>query len=463
MMQAKADALIKIFEAAVVKALKDTVVGERVKPAASGDIESGDDLVEELSEAVLWGLVEDARRLLSKRLGPLLREAADAIAIAANRRICVAKNAAGVGVAETHEPQEMETLLPFEKQDTVAVMEANKAKEGTKVLLPLEATAADVKNRLQRVLEALGKVLDGSLDKEIGAKVRCFGSSLLDKHSGEVKQLGALRKNAAKMERKIKRVLAGSPAAIGTLGLRPAFDAAISGPDLDSDSDADSDADSDSDSDSDSAVGMDLAAFKAFAKAVHLEADEQQLETWHEEMVEVTAKQTEGNASDSDSESDRQVTFAELEAWLQSQQSDAGGVVAKWAVDRRTDQFLPKGALGLQLCKDRIKTALSGVTRYSKAGYCKQLCRVVTTSRDQLTTHENELAYVSLHRPTAYKCADRVLTSLQPDRYLQETLDQLAQNAPTALNWLDFFGSFQAMLQARCMHPLNVYARAGMH
>jgi O-succinylbenzoate synthase len=120
-------------------------------------------------------------------------------------------------------------------------------------------------------------------------------------------------------------------------------------------------------------------------------------------MVEVTAQQTEGNASDSDSEfeSDRQVTFAELEAWLQSQQSDAGGVVAKWAANRRTDQFFPKGALGLQLCKDRIKTTLSGVTSYSKAGYCGQLCRVVTTSRDQLTTHENELACVSLHQPIA--------------------------------------------------------------
>jgi hypothetical protein len=404
MMQAKADALIKIFEAAVVKALKDTVVGERVKPAASGDIESGDDLVEELSEAVLWGLVEDARRLLSKRLGPLLREAADAIAIAANRRICVAKNAAGVGVAETHEPQEMETLLPFEKQDTVAVMEANKAKEGTKVLLPLEATAKDVKDRLQRVLEALGKILDGSLDREIGAKVRSFGSSLLDKHSGEVKQLGALRNNAENMEEMIKRVLAGSPAAIGTLGLRPAFDTAISGAD----------------------GGMDLAAFKAFAKAVHLEAavaaeaaaaaaaewtckkcnkdnrggrypceycgtkrpmEDIKLETWHKEVVDVTAKLTEG-----DDDADGKVTFAALEEWLRFQQSNTGGVVTKWAAGRSLEKFLPKGALGLQLCKDRIKTALSGVTSYSKAGYCRQLCRVLTTSRDQLTAHENELA-----------------------------------------------------------------------
>jgi hypothetical protein len=64
-------------------------------------------------------------------------------------------------------------------------------------------------------------------------------------------------------------------------------------------------------------------------------------------------------------------------------------------------KYLPAGGLGVQLCKHRIKAALSGITSYSKAGYCQQLCRVVTTSRDQLTTHENELASVSLHRPTA--------------------------------------------------------------
>ena len=140
-----------------------------------------------------------------------------------------------------------------------------------------------------------------------------------------------------------------------------------------------------------------------------------------------------------------------MKAVLQSTSRRAGSDTAG---EGGIAKYLPAGGLGLQLCKDRIKTALSGVTSYSKAGYCRQLCRVVTTSRDQLTTHENELACVSLHRPTAYKCADRALTSLQPARYLQETLHELAQNAPTALNWLDFFGSFQAMLQvndARCM------------
>jgi hypothetical protein len=89
-------------------------------------------------------------------------------------------------------------------------------------------------------------------------------------------------------------------------------------------------------------------------------------------------------------------------------------------------KLVPKGELGLQLCKDRIKAVLRGVTSYSKAGYCWTLRRVALTSRDELTTHENELVY------------------------LQETLHELAQNPPTALNWLDFSEGFQAMLQACC-------------
>jgi hypothetical protein len=90
-------------------------------------------------------------------------------------------------------------------------------------------------------------------------------------------------------------------------------------------------------------------------------------------------------------------------------------------------KYLPEGGLGAQLCKDRIKRALSGITSYSKAGCCQTLRRVVMTNRDELTTHENELAY------------------------LQVTLHELAQNPPTATNWLDFSEGFQAMLQARCI------------
>jgi hypothetical protein len=36
---------------------------------------------------------------------------------------------------------------------------------------------------------------------------------------------------------------------------------------------------------------------------------------------------------------------------------------------------------------------------------------------------------------------------MQPARYLQETLHELAQSPPTTLNWLDFSGGFRAMLQ----------------
>jgi hypothetical protein len=404
-LQVKADALLAGFEAAVVAALKDTVLappGEAGQLATGGDIESGGSMVEELSEAVLWGLVEGARRLLSKRLGPLLREAADAVAVAADLRLVTAQKLRAVS-------------------DAAKAAEADAAEEEADALLPvakrLDTIVEDVKDRLQIVQEALGKVLNGSLDKKISATLRVFGSSLMDKRSGGVKQLGALRTKAETLERQIKKTLAGSPAAIGALAvaLRPAFDVAVGGKD----------------------ASMNGDAFKAFAEAVHLEADETQLMKWYKEMG--------GKTSNTDSD----VTFHALETWLVSQKSDAPDAIVNWICERRgVAKFLPKGALGLQLCKDRIKTALSGVTSYSKAGYCKQLCRVVTTSRDQLTTHENELAYVSLHRPTAYMCADRALTSLQPARYLQETLHELAQNAPTALNWLDFFGSFQAMLQA---------------
>ena len=89
-------------------------------------------------------------------------------------------------------------------------------------------------------------------------------------------------------------------------------------------------------------------------------------------------------------------------------------------------KYLPKGELGLQLCKGRIKTALSGVTKYSQASACQTLCRVVSFkhSRVELTKHENELIY------------------------LQERLEKLAEGAPTALTWLDFSQGFEAMLQA---------------
>jgi hypothetical protein len=89
-------------------------------------------------------------------------------------------------------------------------------------------------------------------------------------------------------------------------------------------------------------------------------------------------------------------------------------------------KYLPKGELGLQLCKGRIKTALSGVTKYSQASACRTLCRVVSFkhSRIELTKHENELVY------------------------LQERLEKLAEGAPTALTWLDFSQGFEAMLQA---------------
>jgi hypothetical protein len=97
--------------------------------------------------------------------------------------------------------------------------------------------------------------------------------------------------------------------------------------------------------------------------------------------------------------------------------------VVLWMLRRGVDKFMPKGELGLQLCKDRIKTVLRIVTKYSQVGVFRTLGRVVSHSRAEMTDHENELVY------------------------LRGRLEKLAKNPPTALNWLDFATGFQAALQ----------------
>jgi hypothetical protein len=159
---------------------------------------------------------------------------------------------------------------------------------------------------------------------------------------------------------------------------------------------------------------------------------------------------------------DSKVNLIELTAWLQSDQGvhvageselrrvdnaqhkhtvspeeqqllDADGhrntirVAKEWMLDIATAKLLPEGSLGLQLCKDRIRRVGGRATAYARtSSTCQTLGRIVRHSRVELTKHERELAY------------------------LQEQLQQLAQNAPTALNWLDFSEGFQAMLQVRC-------------
>ena len=196
------------------------------------------------------------------------------------------------------------------------------------------------------MLRALGKLLDGSTDKKIGVRLWRFRSSLLNEQQGHVTQLGALRKQADSVEMQIKKALAGSSATIGLpVGLRLAFDTAVGGAD----------------------GSMDWAAFQRFVKAVHLEADEAQLKKWYEET---------GGSFDGQGADIGRVNFADIEAWLLSQRDPA---FAAWLFDSSgMAKLLPKGSLELQLCKNRIKTALGGVTKYSQVGVCRTLGRVVT-------------------------------------------------------------------------------------
>jgi hypothetical protein len=61
-------------------------VSSNPQQVATNDIESGTSgLAKELGKAVLWALVEDALRLLAKNAKPLVAEAAQAVAVTADR------------------------------------------------------------------------------------------------------------------------------------------------------------------------------------------------------------------------------------------------------------------------------------------------------------------------------------------------------------------------------------------
>jgi hypothetical protein len=111
-LQAKVDALIAELETCVVEALRDAV-GEHPdvvtgQPVDGDDIESGTGqtgLAQELGKAVLWGLVEDARRLLVQEAAPLITQAAKAVAISADHR------AATLGSKLTSKATELTPLM----------------------------------------------------------------------------------------------------------------------------------------------------------------------------------------------------------------------------------------------------------------------------------------------------------------------------------------------------------------
>ena len=95
-LQAQVESLLSGLETAVVGALAEAV-GKTAMDVESGslelvaepvkDIESGFELAEELGKALVLGLVEDARRLLSKKAAKLISEAAKGVAFTAALRL----------------------------------------------------------------------------------------------------------------------------------------------------------------------------------------------------------------------------------------------------------------------------------------------------------------------------------------------------------------------------------------
>ena len=214
------------------------------------------------------------------------------------------------------------------------------------MLSPAAAVAKDMKDRLCKVLNKLGKILNASLDKQIQQKVKKFGSSLLDNTNSGVTQLGVLKTKADELEKKLKEKLTGSKAAIDALGLRLFFEQVNTSKD----------------------GKIELAEFKEFAQNVKLnKADDKKLEKWFAEMVAITKEHADDTAEERRDKAGERVDFAGLEAWFAKNHD---GPVGKWIFDRGLAKFLPTGKLGDRLCKDRIRRALSGQTVYSETGLC---------------------------------------------------------------------------------------------
>ena len=177
--------------------------------------------------------------LLKTQAAPLIDAAANNVALAADRRSSPPPTvglhlfaAKGARAKQNNRAEEV-----AEAPETVALL--------PKASICLDMLAQDLKDNLLAVLRALELLLDGSLDKNITANVRRFGSSLLDEQHGHVKQLGMLREQADKVEMQMKRHFATSPGLAATLELPDFFEAA--------------------DTNKDGVI--DLDEFKAFAKS----------------------------------------------------------------------------------------------------------------------------------------------------------------------------------------------------
>jgi hypothetical protein len=238
-LHAKVDALLGQLEATVVTALTE-MVGEDTDRQPADGIESGNGaMVEDVGRAVMWGLVADVRQLLTKLAGPLLNEAAGAIAIAADDRAAMPRRSeprasateltplVSVHVSDCPGPPGRLSALsvflcksvfygafvwarrvlnrPFRwfsarADGNETAVNCPSVAEGPETGAPPEvAVARDMAERLQKVLEALGKALEARLDKQVGGRLRQLGSLLLERHDDRVVPLGRLREKAVEL------------------------------------------------------------------------------------------------------------------------------------------------------------------------------------------------------------------------------------------------------------------------
>eukprot|EP01052_Picozoa_sp_SAG31_P035761 SAG31_NODE_4359_length_3313_cov_2.107032_1_plen_406_part_00 len=185
-LQQKVDVLLEELKVAVTEALPDVLREQSAStssPSDPDDVSIGG-LATDLGKAALWGLIEDVHQLLRDHAAAVIEKAATAIAAEIDRQLFLEKEP--IANAEP----EAEALLAAE--------EGRRTPQATMI------------NRLEWVMDKLGKLLDGNIDKKIQTKFRKFGSSLLGEANGSVRHLGVLKAKAAGLEAKIKEKLSDS-------------------------------------------------------------------------------------------------------------------------------------------------------------------------------------------------------------------------------------------------------------
>jgi hypothetical protein len=183
-MQAKVDTLIGSLETAVVGALGKSI-GRQQMDVENGslelvvepvkDIESGFELAEEIGKALVLGLVEDARRLLSKKAAKLIGEAAKDVAFTAELRLFKNTRPA-VGKKETDGLLSKEGRIEEGVQLTAVVQDVKAqllqvGSGGTECGMLITARARNSENRYFNILQSFKEASDPT------NRARCCRSS----------------------------------------------------------------------------------------------------------------------------------------------------------------------------------------------------------------------------------------------------------------------------------------------